>query len=495
MSLFHQTSSVPSIASDDRSIDARIRRLALLSGTLIALVAALALGTGLTMGRQASPSDIALSAESIRWMAILAVVLVSGAAIVLVAVLGRTTAQSVTGTFARTAGLIDRIASGDFVPTLPASRDVAQEAVHQSLRHLVRTLRGNVEAAEALAAGAYRRVAPSRAAADPIGVALGRVAGYMDDMANTAHRIARGDLAGAVTAPATTDTLGQANAAMVRQIVSVMREVEAMKQSIAATTEAMRAEVEALVAGTTQDSAQLRRAADRISQVALQAHANASRATTLEERSVDGATMVRDGVSAVEGSLDALKAVCRRTEVVQELARNAGLVAVSAVAKSSQGDSVGQGLEGMEDEVRQLAKQAAEVTVEISRLTLAGVNAAGESQLILDRMGDSMHESRQLVRELSATAQSHAAELLAIDETVAGVHEVARHNAATARQLASRVESLTSHSRRLDALLRRFQKGGVAATTARAWEMAGPVLYRTPSGSVPRQPRAAVVGR
>jgi methyl-accepting chemotaxis protein len=494
MSSTHRSSGASSIASQDRSLDARIRLFALVSGSLIALVAVLALGTGLTIGRQTGSSDLALSAESIRWMAIVSVALVAGAAVGLVALLGRATAQSVSGTFGRMASLIDRIASGDFALTMPASADVVQEGAHQSLGRLAKMLRDNALAAESLAGGAYRRVAPPRAAGDPIGVALGKVAGYMDEMATTAHRIARGDLSASVATPATSDTLGQANAAMVRQIVAVLREVEAMKQSIAATTEAMRSEVEELVAGTGADAEQLRRAADRLSQMTLQAHASANRATTLEERSMDSAAIVREGASSVQGSIDALKEMCRRTEIVQALARNAGLVAVSAVSRASQGESAQQGVGAVEDEVRELATQVASVQREVNRLSLAGVNAAGETHLILDRMGDSIHESRYLVRELTATSRSHAAELLKLDESVSEAHQTARRNSATARQLASRVESLASHSRRLDALLRRFQKGGVAATTARAWEMAGPVLYRTPTSSHLPQSKLAVAG-
>jgi methyl-accepting chemotaxis protein len=410
-------------------------------------------------------------------------------------VLGRTTAQSVSATLAGAADLIDRIAGGDFGLTLPASGDAAVERVHLSLRSLVRTLRANAEAAESLAGGAYRRVAPPQGVGDRTGIALSRVAGYMDEMATRAHRIARGDLSAAASTPAANDTLGRANAVMVGQIVAVLREAEAMKHSIAATTEAMRSEVEELVAGTAWNTEQVRRGADRVAQIALQANASANRAVRLEERSTDGAAIVRESASAAQGSIDALGAMCRRAEIVQGLARNAGLLAVSAVSTASQGGSAGLGVEAVEEEVRQLATQAASMSVEINRLSLAGVAAAGETHLILDRMGDSIHESRYLVRELTATSRSHAAELLALDEMMSEAHQTARHDAGTARQLAWRVESLASQSRRLDALLRRFHKGGAVATTARAWEMAGPVLYRTPSSSHARPVRLAVVGK
>lgn len=491
MSLTRLPSETASITGPDSSIDTRIRFLALVSCSLIALVAIVALGTGLTLG-QTSPTGMAISAEALEWMAVGAVGIVAGAAALLVNLLGRSTANSVSGTFARAASLVDRIASGDFTSSLPISADNAQESLHYSIRRLTGTLSDNVAAAEALASGSYRKVAPPRAADNAIGIALGKVADYMDQMATSAHRIARGDLSGAEASPDASDTLGQANAAMVRQIVSIMQDVEAMKQSIAATTDAMRSEVEDLIAGTGEDSEQLRRAADRVAQMALQAHANASRATTLEERSQDTAAIVLDGASAIQGSLGALKEVCRKTEVVQDLARTAGLVAVSALSKGSSADSAQQGVGAVENEVRQLAIKAASVSMEVNRLTMAGVDAAAESHLILDRMGDGVHETRYLVRELTNASRTQAAELLAIDEAVAGAHAIARRNAATARQLASRVESLTSHSRRLDTLLRRFQKSDSGATPKR---LVGPVLYRTPASAQPKQAMLAVVAQ
>jgi methyl-accepting chemotaxis protein len=483
-----------SIASRDRSVDAHIRLLALVSGSVIAPVAALSLGIGLTVGRPAGPSHLVVSPDSIRWLAIVAVALVSSTAIALILVLGRTTARSVAGTFARTADLVDRMASGDFALRVPATTDQAQEGVHQSIHRLARMLRQHVEAAESLAGGAYRRVPPPRATSDPLGAALGRVAGYMDGMATAAHRVARGDVSAAADLLPPTDTLGQANAAMVRLIVTVMREVEAMKGSIAATTEAMRSDVEGLIAGTGADTDQLRRAADRVSQLALQAHASANRATSLDERSRESAEIVRESASAIQGSIDALKDAFSKSDVVQGLARDAGLMAVGAVSHASRTESAGADLGPVEDGVRRLASQAAQVSADLNRLNRSGLDAAAESQILVDRMGDGIHESRHLVRELTITSQSHAAELLHIDEAVSEAHQQARRNAAAARQLGAQVENLSSHSRRLDALLRRFQKGGVAATTSRAWEMGGPVLYRTPPASHLRQVPMAVVG-
>jgi methyl-accepting chemotaxis protein len=321
----------------------------------------------------------------------------------------------------------------------------------------------------------------------------------MDELATAAQRVARGDLTAPAEVPAPTDTLGQANAAMARQIVSVVQEVAAMKRSIAAAAEAMQSDAEELVSGTRLDSEQLRRAADRVSQITLQAHATATRATTLEHRSLDGAAIVRQGASAVHGSIDALREVCRKSAIVQELARNAGLVAVGAVSQASAAESAQQGVGAVEDEVRRLAAQAVEVSSELHRLSQAGVGAADESHLILERMGDSIHEGRSLVRELTATSRSHAAELLVIDEAVSEAHQLARRNAATARKLAGQVDSLASHSRRLDALLRRFHRGRVAATTSRVREPSGPVLYRSPASAFTptpaRRPRLAVIGK
>jgi methyl-accepting chemotaxis protein len=491
MSLSLQSSDYPSNVGRKSSVDARIRLLAFISCTLIPVVAVLALGTGLTLGGSASSAGLAISTESLRWMAIGAVGLVAAAASLLVALLARSTAQSVSGTFAHTASLVDRIAAGDFSLALPASDDMAQEGMHQSLRRLMSTLGDNVAAAEALAAGAYRKVAPPRGADNAIGVALGKVADYMDRLATSAHRIVRGDLSEAEANPAASDTLGQAHAAMVRHIVAVMHDVEGMKQSISATTEAMRTEVEELIAGTGDDTEQLRRAADRVAQMALQAHANACRATTLEERSQDTVAIVREGASAIQSSLDALKEVCRKTEMVQDLARNAGLVATNALSTPGDAEAAQQSMRTTENEVRELAARAASVRAELNRLTMAGVDAAGESHLILDRMGDGVHETRYLVRELTNTSRSQAAELLAIDESVSEAHATARRNAATARQLASRVESLTSHSRRLDALLRRFQKSARPAVA----RTIGPMLYRTPAGAVTPQPMLAVVAK
>ena len=98
-----------------------------------------------------------------------------------------------------------------------------------------------------------------------------------------------------------------------------------------------------------------------------------------------------------------------------------------------------------------------------------------------------------LIADLSTTARKQAAELVVIDQAVSQSHETSRRSAAAARRLVGRVEALAAHSRRLDAMLRRSTRAASAPSSPRAWEVAGPVLFKTPSRDrATKQLRAAV---
>ena len=432
------------------------------------------------------------TAGALQYTTVTVLVLAGVVSSVLFVLFTGATTRAVDGSLDQTAGAIDALVAGDFSVVISDAEAGAMGRLNQSLRRMSRQLRANSETAHALADGAFRRATLTRAPADPTGKALANLTASMEAMAASAHRISRGDLTATFTPQSDEDAFGQAYAAMIRRITGVMREVESTRATIAQTVEQMRGDAAELAACTSDDADQLRRAIDRISFVAMQAQASATRSAVLEERAHESSALVTAGNSALQGSIDGVKDVLRKSAAVQSLARNAALLAVGSGTEAGHARLAGRHVGGMVEEARALATQAASAAGEITRIMIDGTESAHDSAVALDQVAAGMQASTRLVRELGAVTREQATDLLQIDESIVQMHGTTLRNAATARQLATRLDALAGHARRLDSAVRRFSRTSERsiATDVRR----GPVLYRTPPHAVLAFPRLAIAG-
>jgi methyl-accepting chemotaxis protein len=360
---------------------------------------------------------------------------------------------------------------------------------------MARQLRENSDVAHALASGAFRRAARGTAPHDPIGVALARVASTMEEIATSAQRVARGDLRATLTPQSPDDAFGQAHAAMMRRITTTLRDVEAARLRIAQEIEAMRDDAAALASASAADADRLRRTVERVSGLAIQVRADAERSESLAQRADDGERLVEEGSATLHTSVHGIREVLQRSDDVQRLARNAGLLAVCAMADAGQVKRSAQATEALEGEARALAAEAAAAARTMTRVMIDGSEKAYESGVAIDRVAGVVHESATMVRELEGTARRRAAELALVDEKVVQVQGTVAQGADRARQLATRLDLLSSHVRQLDAVLRRLNRGHapVIMATSPATARSGPALYVTPPHAASAIPRLSIL--
>ena len=391
--------------------------------------------------------------------------------------------------------IVDELVRGNLGVIIRDSGDDVAGRLGDALRRMARQQRDNAESAHALANGAYRRAARAVAANDPIGVSLARLTRTMEEIADSAQRVARGDLRAVVTPQSPEDTFGQAHAAMMRRITTTLRDVDATRLRIASELEAMRADAAALASSTAADADRLRRTVERVSSAAIQARSDAARGEQLAERAALGDEMVRQGASAMQASLGGVRDVLQRTEAVQRLARNAGILAVCAMSDAGQERRSDQAASRLEGEARALATEAADTARAVTRMMIEGTEQAYGAGVAIDRVAGAADEIASLARELGGSVQRQAAELEAMDGKVAQVQGDVARGADGARQLAARLDQLSSHVRQLDAVLKRLNRGQspVMMATSPGARASGPALYVTPPHAAVSIPRLAMV--
>ena len=417
--------------------------------------------------------------------------------LVMLTMLGIASSESVDETLDDLTETVDAAAAGEERAAPPAEESGAAARLHGSLRRLAHQVRANSDTAHALAAGAFRRAAHARIPEDPTGRALALLATNMEAIVSSARCIARGDLRDTVTPQSPDDAFAHAHVAMAHRIAAMLGEVDATRSSIAATIEQMRGDAAALAATTTEDTDRLRRTVDRLTAIALQAEANAARGTTLAERAAESDEMLRRGTTALEASHSGLRDAVGKSASVQRLARDAGLLAVRAATAAGRARGAAADAGSLDDDARTLAKQAAAATRDIVHTVIDGSHHAYAAGVAIDRVAIAVQDGNSFVRDVSLASRAQSDELMAIDEAIVQIHGTTVRNADTARTLLSRVESLSSQSRRLDSMLGRLRRTTHPAVAALDPRASAPqlVLHKTPPHAHVLFPKLALTGQ
>ena len=395
-----------------------------------------------------SAADVQLA---VVWLLLL------GAAITVVAVAaaGRAMTTGMSASVERATRAVNALVAGEPAPPITDSETGTMGDLHAALRRLARQTRANAETAHALAEGAFRRAVASRPPEDPTGIALARLTQNMEVMAAAAQRIARGDLSVRVAPQSDDDAFGEACSAMVRRVKNVLREVEEARAALSGTIAQLRADAESLASAAGGEADTLRCALDDVTYLAVQAEADVAHAAALVESTLAGEAATREGAMQLEAERSTMKAVFERSSTVQRLAREAGLLAVKH----------GTGISLAEVEARELARDAAAVAAELSRLAIVGSESSHASGIVIDRVLLSARRGAAAARETEGMSRGRASRLRELDIALTKAETTALRSADTARQLAARIDLLAGHARRFDGVLRRFGKSDSAIGT------------------------------
>ena len=348
------------------------------------------------------------------------------------------------------------LADGETDLELPPTDDMELRALHQALARIGSTMNEHAAAAESLAEGRIRRVTgPTRT--DRVSVALGRIAEYEEELAESARRIADGDLETTVSPRSTHDLLGRAHEDMTSALVRLLGEIEEASIAIAGTAERMHDAADQVASGASEGAESVRRTADSLAKMTAAMQGAATRAQSVENRATESAATVQEGSAVLHESLDALTAVLREASVVESIATDAGLLAVNAAIEAARAGEEGNGFTVVADEVRALAQQASVAAREINSLSSAGAVSAERSSALLHKLAPSMDDSAAMVRELAVSARHQAEELVALGSALGAVNESTRRTATGATQLRMSADALAGHALKLGAMLRTFR--------------------------------------
>ncbi len=230
------------------------------------------------------------------------------------------------------------------------------------------------------------------------------------------------------------------------QVTAASGEVSAASQSLAQ--------------GASEQASSLEESSAALEQMASMTRQNADNAGKADSLMGQTKKVVDEGAKAVEqvsGAIDQIKQSARETakiiKTIDEISFQTNLLALNAAVEAARAGEAGKGFAVVAEEVRNLARRAADAAKNTSELIEASQKNADSSVVMVDNLTktftgiqESSGKVATLVSEIAAASKEQAQGIDQVNTGVAEMDKVVQQNAANAEESASASEELSSQA-------------------------------------------------
>lgn len=285
---------------------------------------------------------------------------------------------------------------------------------------------------------------------------------------HVAENIASGNLTGEIDVT-TADETGKLQTAMKKMsesLAQIIAEVRTGATALASAAAQVSASAQSISQGTGGQASSVEETASSLQQMEATIAKNAENSVQMEQVASKGAREAEESGKAVNQTVEAMKSITQKIEIIDEIAYQTNLLALNAAIEAARAGEHGRGFAVVATEVRKLAERSQTAAKEIGSLAADSVKVAEHSGTLLNELVPSIKRTAGLVQEVAAASREQSSGVNEINRAMTQVDQVTQRNASLAEELSSTAEELASQSEALLQLTNFFTITGAAPVVA-----------------------------
>lgn len=325
-------------------------------------------------------------------------------------------------------------------------------------RIIVKPLRKNMDFAEKIGEGDLSEIliVNSNDEMGQLATSMNTMVASLQNVSGIAQKIAEGNLTVEVQERSDKDDLMIALRTMTQRLSEVVSNVKFAAGNVASGSQAMSQGSMQMSSGAAEQSASAEEASSSIEEMASNIRRNADNAQQTEQIALKSAENAETGGHAVNETVDAMRQIVQKIDIIEEIARQTNLLALNAAIEAARAGEHGKGFAVVAAEVRKLAERSQVAAGEISELSASSVGVAEKAGELLTQIVPDIQRTAELVQEISAASREQDAGSEQINGAIQQLDRVIQQNAASAEEMASTSEELSSQSEQLQEMMSFF---------------------------------------
>ncbi|MGC4116188.1 MAG: methyl-accepting chemotaxis protein [Myxococcales bacterium] len=286
----------------------------------------------------------------------------------------------------------------------------------------------------------------------------------------------------------TKDELGQLIGlvhGMADKLSGTIGEVRSAASALAGASQQVASTSQALSQGTAEQASSVEETTSSLEEMSASITQNAENSRQSEQMAVKGARDAEESGKAVGATVDAMKQIAERVEIIEEIAYQTNLLALNAAIEAARAGEHGKGFAVVATEVRKLAERSQGAAKEISTVAAHSVKIAEQSGALLGELVPAIRKTTDLVQEVSAASREQAAGVSQMNRAMGQVDQVTQRNASAAEELSSTAEEMATQAEALQQLMGSFRIHEQGVPQMGSWQALPPVSVRGPARHAP----------